>query len=196
MDLLDLNGPSGEDNDGGLRQLGFVAPMSYFAPAGLKGPKSRSAVATDEVTIDGAHAFEATKGFHPVYMTPDSEELKLEAVGERDGRGQKGTLEFFYPGSEKEGAVFARRVKNLSCIMLVETVEGNRLQLGGPGRGVEITGSYSSGKQSGGRRGWTFKCEYFTTGLHFYEGEVKLFDQTILPAVPAVEAPAEEPVAP
>ncbi|PSR53906.1 hypothetical protein AHMF7605_10445 [Adhaeribacter arboris] len=171
LDLFDLFGPDGQDNDGGFKTLMYIAPERDFLA--LKGTKTTTAEG-DEVTIDGSHTFKPGKGFTEVYGTLDSGENKLEAVGERDGRSQKGTIEFFHPGNKKAAAVFARRVKNLACILIVEELDGTKLQLGSKGLGIEIVGSYNSGKVSGGRRGWTFKGEYYTNKQLFYEGTIAL----------------------
>ncbi|QNF34354.1 hypothetical protein HUW51_17090 [Adhaeribacter swui] len=169
LDLFDLKGPDGADNNGGVKTVMYVAPERDFLA--IKDTKKTTAPG-DEVTIDGSHTFKPGKGFTEVYGTLDSSENKLEAVGERDGRSQKGTFEFFYPGNAKEAAVFARRVKNLACILIVEELDGIKLQLGSKGLGIEIVGSYTSAKVSGGRRGWTFKGEYYTNKQLFYEGEI------------------------
>ncbi|QHL87420.1 hypothetical protein GU926_08215 [Nibribacter ruber] len=171
MDLLDLKEPDGTDNTPGIRTDLYIAPENEFLL--LKGLKTTE-LPGDEVTIDGAHTFADGKGFSEVYATMDSAELKLDPVGDPDGTGFKGSFEFFHPGTSKEAAVFARKVKNKNCIMIVPQADGTKIQLGSKGLGVRITPSYSSGKLSGGRRGWTFKCEYYTNLLAFYEGDIVL----------------------
>ncbi|GAB3233115.1 hypothetical protein GCM10027346_20840 [Hymenobacter seoulensis] len=179
MDLLELKGPRGKDNSPGLKNTMFLALEDDFTT--IKGFKKTTGPG-DSVTIDGSHAFAADKGFVKVYTTLDTNTLKLDPTGERDSRGKKINFEFFHPGNSKEVAEFDRQIKNTSGIMLVNTPDGEVLQLGSEGLGVEILGSYDSGKLSGGKRGFTFKVEGYANGLAFYEGDIKIKGGATIPA--------------
>lgn len=179
MDLFDLKGPEGKDNAPGLKQKIYVAAEQDFTT--IKGVKTTTA-AGDSVTIDGSHTFAAGKGFVSCYTTLKTAQFKLGNVGERDGRGKKIDFTFFHPGNSKEVAEFDRQIKNQSAIILVTTPEGEVLQLGQDGLGVEILGEYDSGTLDSGRRGFTFKVEGYANGLLFYEGDIKLKNGTTIPA--------------
>jgi hypothetical protein len=168
INLSDLKGPEGKDNTPGLKGRAFFAPEHYFEANGIVG------VGADGVTIAGPHVFKSGEGFHELYITLDSNELKMETTGERDGRGKSVTLEFFHPGNSVEVAQFDRVVKNTSGILLIETPDGEVIQVGSAGLGTEITGAFTSGKLSGGRRGWTFTAQAYQNGMQFYSGAIAL----------------------
>ncbi|MBJ6109447.1 hypothetical protein JAO73_10510 [Hymenobacter sp. BT523] len=186
-DLTDLPGPSGADNQPGLKSTIYLAPEDWFAQ--IKGVKGTNAVG-DSVTVDGSHTFKPGKGFIKAYGTLDSGMLKLDPVGERDGRGKKATFEFFNPGNTKAAAEFDRTVKNLTCIVLLQTADGVVQQVGTAGLGCEVLGSYDSGKLSGGRRGYTFKGESYQNGNLFYEGDIVLKDGSSIAALTGIITPA------
>ncbi|MDB5268049.1 MAG: hypothetical protein JWP58_1089 [Hymenobacter sp.] len=185
-DFTDLPGPRGKDNQPGLKTRVFIGFEDEFIA--IKGPK-KTALAGDSVTIDGSHTFAQGKGFISCYTTQDTNKFKLDPVGERDGRGKKIGLEFFHPGNSKAVAEFDRQVKNGSAIVLVETPDGEFLQLGTAGLGLEILGSYDSGTLSSGRRGFTFKGEGYQNGLLFYEGDITRPDGSKINAVTGVVTP-------
>ena len=170
-DLTHLPGNQGRDNQPGLQQTVFIAPIEWFDL--IKGCKTTNA-AGDSVTIDGSHTFKLGFGFLKAYSTLDTAQLKIDPTGERDGRGNKATLEFFNPGNSKESAEFHRVIKNHDCLVLVKTPEGIVEQIGSEGLPAEIVGSYDSGKLSGGRRGTTYKTEAYQAGHQFYEGTIDI----------------------
>ncbi len=171
MNLFDIEGSKGADNTPGLRGYVLLALETDFttlqkpAPAGLPG-------ASAVITAD--HVFKATKGWQKTYITLDSNQLKADITGERDGRGVKISFEGFVPGNAPKTLEFARQIKNQGVIMLVPDADGNLFQVGSEGLPCELAPSYDSGKLSSGRRGWTIKGEAYATGLFLYEGEVAL----------------------
>lgn len=174
MDFVDMLGPDGEDNPGGITTQVFLAPERDFAkPGGLKGVKKTAGVG-DSVTIDGTHNFEAGKGFIEGYATDDSAEFKVTTVGEADGYGGKIEGEFFYPGTKKQAIEFARWAKNLKWIFITQTPDGIKHQWGTKGLGVTIVGDFTTGKLSGGRRGYLFKVTGYQASPLFYEGDILL----------------------
>ncbi|MCA8831955.1 hypothetical protein [Hymenobacter pini] len=183
MDLFELKGPQGKDNTPGLKSNIFIAAEDDFTT--IKGFKKTNA-AGDSVTIDGSHVFPDGKGFVKCYTTPNTANLKLDPTGERDSRGKKIALEFFHPGNSKEVAEFDRQIKNRSAIVLVQTPDGQVLQLGSEGLGVEILGNYDTGTTGSGKRGFTFKVEGYSNGLAFYEGDIKMKDGSSIAATTGV----------
>ncbi|HEX8348337.1 MAG TPA: hypothetical protein VF598_00115 [Hymenobacter sp.] len=173
MDLFELKGPQGKDNTPGLLSNIYVAAIPDFTT--IKGVKKTTGRG-DSVTIDGSHTFPTGKGFVKCYTTLKTAQLKLDPTGERDSRGKKIDFTFFHPGNSKEVAEFDRQIKNQEGIILVKTPDGELLQLGSEGLGVEILGSYDSGTLDSGKRGFTFKVEGYANGLLFYEGDIQFAD--------------------
>jgi hypothetical protein len=176
--LSHLPGPQGKDNQPGVKGIMYIADESWFEK--IAGFKTSTGVG-DSVTIDGSHTFKDDPdnpgkkyGFIKAYGTQDTGVFKLEPVGDRDGRGKKASFEFFNPGNTPEAAEFDRIIKNLSCIVLLQTADGVVQQVGTEGLGCEIVGSYDAGKLSGGRRGYTFKGEAYQNGNIFYKGEIAI----------------------
>ena len=152
--------------------------MEWFEK--IAGIKTTNA-AGDSVTIDGSHIFKDDPdnpgkkyGFLKAYSTLDASQLKIDPVGERDGRGYKSSLDFFNPGNSKASAEFMRIIKNHNNIVLVKTPDGTVQQQGSEDLPAEIVGSYDSGKLSGGRRGTTYKSEAYQNGPLFYEGAIDI----------------------
>ena len=170
-DLTHLPGLGGKDNQPGLGQTIFIAPVEWFAT--IKGFKTTTGVG-DSVTIDGDHTFLLGFGFLKAYSTLDTAQYKLAPVGDRDGRGYKADLEFFNPGNSPESAEFMRIIKNHNNIILVRTPDGVVQQMGSEDLPAEIVGSYDSGKLSGGRRGTIYKAEAYQNGPVFYPGEITI----------------------
>jgi hypothetical protein len=169
MDLTDLKDLGGKDNTPGLQGVAYFAPLSAFTDTGIKEVDP-----TDGVTITGPHVFKPAEGFTEIYVTLDSNEYKLETQGERDSRGKKPSVEFFHPGNTKEAAIFDRVAKNQAGILIIVEPDGTQIQLGTRGLPIEVSGSYGSGKLSGGRKGWTFTAEGYQVGQQFYEGVIPL----------------------
>lgn len=170
FELNNLEGPQGEDNTPGLLGYVLTALETDFTTI-AKAPKTGVAPG-DTAVIVTDHVFKPTKGWTKQYITLDSNELKADIVGERDGRGLKVSFEGFHPGNKATALEFARVVKNLGLIMLVPDADGTYLQVGAEGLPVELAPSYGSGKLSGGRRGFMVKGEAYANGLYIYSGAV------------------------
>jgi hypothetical protein len=168
--LSNLAGPGGDDNTPGL--LGFIltAREDDFQTI-AKAPKTGT-TAGETAIITADHVFKPTKGWTKQYITLDSNQLKADIVGERDGRGVKISFEGFHPGNRAEVLEFARVVKNLGLIMLVPDADGTYIQVGAEGLPVELAPSYDSGKLSSGRRGFIIKGEAYANGVYIYAGDV------------------------
>ena len=175
MDLSNLKhlpGLDGTDNTPGL--LGYIlwAPTAWFATIAKAPAFSATAAAGTSAVIATSHTFKTGLGFLRIYITLDSNELKAEVVGERDGRGQKISFEGFHPGNKAESIELFNLMKNTDGIMLVPDADGTYIQVGTDGLPVEMSPSYGSGKLSGGRRGTTLKGECYAKALRLYKGDV------------------------
>lgn len=173
----DLPGARGKDNMGGFSVTAYLCPIDAFDT--IKGFKTTTAPG-DKVTIDGDHVWKATKGVVKVKTTLATLKAMLESVGERGGKSHKGSLEFFRPGTTKADAEFQRQAPNDEFIMFVKDPNsGAYLQCGTEDLPLEITGSYDSGTVADGRKGFTYKGEWFALGLAFYEGAFTFDDTTL-----------------
>lgn len=171
MNLFDIEGPKGADNTPGLRGYIAVALEDDFttlqAPPPVGGTPGASSV------IANPHVFAANKGFAKIYITLDSNQLKADISGERDGRGVKVTFEGFVPGNAPKTLELMRQLKNQGVIMLVPDADGNHFQVGARGLPCELAPSFDSGKLSSGRRGFTIKGECYATGLVLYSSPIE-----------------------
>jgi hypothetical protein len=170
--LSNLAGPGGEDNTPGLLGYILTAREDDFLLI-AKAPKTGTTAGETAIIAD-THTFKPTKGWTKQYITLDSNQLKADIVGERDGRGVKVSFEGFHPGNKAEVLEFARVVKNLGLIMLVPDADGTYLQVGAEGLPVELAPSYDSGKLSSGRRGFIIKGEAYANGVYIYAGDVTM----------------------
>ncbi|GAA3953961.1 hypothetical protein [Hymenobacter algoricola] len=171
--LKALGGLEGVDNTPGLLGFVYFAPESYFETIAKAPAYSATQVSAGlSAVIATAHTFKAGLGFLKIYITLDSNELKADIVGERDGRGLKVSFEGFHPGNKPESLEFLNIVKNIGGIMLVPEPDGGFFQVGAEGLPVELTPSFATGKLSSGRRGTTVKGECYATGIKLYKGEI------------------------
>ncbi len=170
--LNNLAGPGGDDNTPGLRGYILTAREDDFDVI-AKAPATGT-TAGETAIITAPHTFKTGKGWTKQYITLDSNQLKADIVGERDGRGLKVSFEGFHPGNKAEALEFFRVVKNLGLIMLVPDADGTYLQVGAEGLPVELAPAYDSGKLSSGRRGWTVKGEAYSNGMYIYSGAVTM----------------------
>lgn len=183
MDLMDLLPPAGEDNPAGITTEIFLGLERDFAI--LKGTKT-TGLPGDSVTIDGDHSFKEGKGFYELYGTQDSAEFKLTTVGEIDGYGGKVEGEFFFPGTKKEAAEFAKRVRNVPVVIVTKSQDGVKHQWGSKGLGLTVPSDFTTAKLSGGRRGFIFKVSGYQSSLLFYEGVLPLKRDYVAPTTTTV----------
>lgn len=172
FDLRNLGGPRGADNTPGLRGYVLLAEEEDFLVI-AKAPKTGTTPGQTAI-IATPHTFKDGKGWVKVYITLDSNQLKADIVGERDGRGTKITFEGFHPGNEAAVLEFARVVKNLGLIMLVPDADGTFLQVGSEGLPAELAPAYDSGKLSSGRRGYLIKGEAYASGMFIYNAAITM----------------------
>ncbi|WP_207431372.1 hypothetical protein [Sabulibacter ruber] len=148
-----------------------MAPISWFNTI---AEPVESATAGSSVTITGPHTFKAGYGWLQMYTTKDTQEFKLEPIGDEDSESGKITGEMFNPGDDAIKAEFARHIKNHQCIVVTKSLEGRQLQWGTKELGVKIAPSYTTAKVSGGKRGMTYAVSGYQLGLLIYEGALPL----------------------
>ncbi|MDJ1480273.1 hypothetical protein QNI16_07240 [Cytophagaceae bacterium YF14B1] len=172
MDYSDLTGLQGQDNQGGLTQIIYYAPTSYFQVIQDFNPTPEIPGVLEIAT---AHTFKSGKGFHTAYATLDTAKMMMELTGERDGKGYAPKIEFFHPGTKKQAAGFARQCKNDQFIVLAPNPNGYVFQVGTKNIFAEISAKYDSGTLSSGRNGWTFEVNSYANGMIFYDGNIVLY---------------------
>ena len=170
--LNHLKGPQGDDNTPGLLGYVYVAREDAFKII-AKAPKTGTVPGETAIIADDHIFSDPADGWAKVYLTLDSNQLKADIVGERDGRGLKITFEGFHPGNDAIKLEFMRVIKNLGLLMLVPDADGNYFQVGAQGLPVELSPGFDSGKLSAGRRGFGVKGEAYATGLFLYQGVIK-----------------------
>lgn len=173
-ELVDLNWPSeGQDNAGGLRTIGFYAPIGDFVsiPKVPANPVDMSAVA--KITTD--FNFKTGKGWRKIYSTMDTSEVKSTQVGELDGKSFEHSAEFFHPGNKAEALGFCRLINNGSFIFLFIEPEGNVRVVGSeafPAKTESI--EQTTGKATADRKGTTIMVKGRGLGpAPIYTGVIK-----------------------
>lgn len=178
MDYLNLTGPNGtEDNMGGLVTKAYYAPASYFTTIS-EPDENLSGTITDYallVEINTAHTFAAGKGFHTIYNTQETGELKDERQGELDGYSIKTTVSFWYPGHKSDFLGWMTRAKNDRFIWLFKMPDGVVRQVGSDLFPAYVSPSNGgSGKGGAGRRGFEFTVTSYSSGPLIYTPAIAL----------------------
>lgn len=171
MDITSLVGPNGDENNmGGTTQRAFLAPIRFFTT--IAKPVASPTTLAERVEIDGPHTLAATKFFKKVYCTMDKGKVDLKPQGDTDGASFKQEGELFYPGNESEAHGFADLVKNDNFIIIIETPDtqdsGKYLQVGTEMFPAKIKPEFTTGTNSSGVRGYTFKFEAMTDKQYIY----------------------------
>lgn len=164
-----IPGLQGKSNRPGLKKRVYIAALSAFET--IEKVVDPDAADETRITIAGDHTFPVGEGFIEFYTTLDTAKLMAESVGERDGKGHNPKVEFFHPGIKAEAMAFADACQSDEYIVLVETLEGEFLQLGEENIGVEISSNFDSGTVSSGRKGWSFVADTYGS-LKLYTGTV------------------------
>lgn len=170
VNYVALPGLQGSENRPGLMKNIYVAPVRDFATFAV--PTDSGNMDGSSVLITGDHTFEAGRGWIPMYSTLESAQLIAETIGERDGRGHRLELTAFRPGVGAQNIEFANKALYDEFIILVETLEGQFLQMGTERMGVECTGAaMDTGTVGSGRKGYTFTFDTFGSP-YVYEGVI------------------------
>lgn len=171
INYVALPGLQGSENRPGLMKNIYIAPVRDFAS--IATPTDSGNMDGSSVTITGDHTFNVGRGWIRMYSTLASAQLIAETIGERDGRGHRLELNAFRPGVGAQNIEFANKALYDEFVILVETLEGEFLQMGTERLAVECTGaSMDTGNVEGsGRKGYTFTFETFGSP-YVYEGTI------------------------
>ena len=175
MNYPNLATTGARDNMGGTSVRLLYAPISYFAPGGIKKIPANPTSLEEKVTIALTHVFLAGKGFHTIRCILDTNKLKADPVGERGGRGIKEEYEAKVSGNTKEMAAFMAMCKNDEFVCLVPTHDGLYVQLGSEDLPAEILPGHDTGTVESGVNSMMVKITNFTMNRTFYAGAIQNF---------------------
>ncbi len=143
----------------GVSEVGvFAAAVSDFAtidkPADLKTGTTLESVAT----IAAAHTFNTNRGFHKLYISPDSGMVETAQVGEKGNISFQNSFSGAFQGTGAKTAGWLRKYKNTPMIFVIKEKNGNIKQIGSelsPAYLSEAAGS--SGQAPGDAKRTTIK---------------------------------------
>lgn len=164
---------NGKDSSPGLGRL-WYGELGEFAT--LSTVPSAPATQEEKVSIEAAHVFSdpVTQGFRLMYTTDTMRNLETERTGGRDSKGNKVTVNAFFPGTSKEFEAFRLDDPLLICIAEPFPCDGStKIQIGtacSPARIVED--SWNSATVGEGEKGYTFKIEAYQSSLLFYDHDI------------------------
>lgn len=155
--FTDISKPSASNPGTG----GNVRNVIYFALQSWVDEDNFPARDDDLVTIHEDLAF-LSEGWKELYATPESVDLKMNVVGEPDGKGFEITLEIFHPGRYAAFDGFLANVANENLYLKIrECSTGLRRIIGSPCSTAKVdTAESGYGKNVSERKGTTlvFKC--------------------------------------
>lgn len=172
----DLEWADNTKNMGGLKTIGYYAPISEVDnfPELPANPSS----AVEEVTLEGSPGFTFAVGkfFRKLYSTMETSEVKDEAQGELDGQSFKHSAEIFYPGTSASALAFAAAVNNSNMVFIFEEASGgNRRVIGSRAFPARCKPSFTTGKATADRKGMTLEIfSYGYTPAPLYDGVIRL----------------------
>lgn len=176
MDFNDINKNlvNGENMGGVCQEIFFALhsdvltfPTKPVTPASL----DENAVLTGDLIM------KTGKRMFKLYISDDSGELKIEPVGETDGRSFVMHLTFFHPGMQKTILGFMNSTKNENLVFIAQDSEGQKYLLGDALRPAIFQGSpdgNGTSKETAGRKGMSFEFTYKTGNVYVYQGSVPL----------------------
>lgn len=178
LTLESINWPDGQDNIGGIETKVYWAPLADVCQ--LPEPKDLDAASSfsDLVTISTDITFKSGKGWHEMYITPDTGSVNDESVGEVDGKSFKNKFVGFHPGTRAEMLGWARWANNTNLVFLVPEADGQVRLLGSkqfPAK-VEVMNP-STGEATEARKGtqMEFSCPRVSPAP-IYSGAIDLAD--------------------
>jgi hypothetical protein len=172
FDHINLDGA--ENVNGGISDLFYVAPKSWFDVNGIKVPTAPFAVPGDEITVKDTHTFLAGKGFVAIQSPPQKNKLNIKSKGDIGSNGQMSEFDFFVAGTS---AAIHEQFKNfLNTPLLVALPDANCAaglvyQLGCDCQSAWLTIDWESATTKDGSKGFMGKITY-DDGALFYGGTI------------------------
>jgi hypothetical protein len=167
---IDKNLQNGE-NMGGLAQhciFGYWDDVSQWPI----GPEAPNDIEVDGLLV-GDLIMKAGKKAFTFYSTDDTSELKMNPVGEVDGKSFEMVLTIFNPGLKKKILGFMNAAKNENLFFIVQDSDGQYYLLGDSLRAAKFdSGEVGTGKATSDRKGATLTFKFKSNNLRVYAGDV------------------------
>ena len=176
MNLTDILWQQGTENMGGLKVIGYYAPIEDIAnfPELPENPSTPE----EEVTLESTTGFTFVTGknFLKIYSTQETGEVISEPQGEVDGQSFVHKATIFFPGSKAEAMAFMKLVNNANMVFVFEEATGGaRRVIGSVAFPAKCKPSHTTGKATADRKGMTLEIQSFgTTPAPFYTGPIPL----------------------
>lgn len=176
MNLSDLTWDEGTENMGGLKVIGYYAPIADIEnfpelPANPTTPE-------EEVTLESTtgFTFKTGKNFLKLYSTEETASVSSEPQGEVDGQSFVHKGKTFFPGSKVEAMAFMKAVNNGNFVFVFEEASGGaRRVIGSVAFPAKCKPSHTTGEKTADRKGMTLEIQsYGTTPVPFYTGAIPL----------------------
>lgn len=173
FNFADLLWGDGKENMGGLKTIGWYAPISSidnFPPL-----PALPASPDDEVTLEASPGFTFLAGAHffRIYSTMETSFITDEPQGDQDGQSFVNKAEIFFPGTEAEVLAFAKAVNNTGMVFIFEEVSGRKRVIGNPGFPAKCKPKITTGQKTADRKGMTMEIfSYAYTPAPLYGGPI------------------------
>lgn len=135
---------------------------------------------TDIATIAETHTFKTGKGFHKLYINPNSGLVESAQAGEKGNLSIENSITGSLQGTGSRIAGWVRKYKNTPMIFIVKERDGKIKQIGSelsPGYITEVTAS--SGQQPGDVKSTTVKISDVQPYMApEYAGTIEEFSQS------------------
>ena len=163
----------------GIGDYIWVAPVSWFAPNGIKTPTPPFENPGDSVIITEDHEFLDGKGFVKMQCAPRKNKLELKTIGDLGLNKFENQLEVFLPGSYIELHEQAKNLINIPLIVLCFDCDcpiEYMYNLGCDCVSCWMTLDFSTGYTHEGNKGYKGLIQTTSNSVYFYEGMVTLTD--------------------
>ena len=179
IDFTDIDkNLAGGDNMGGIAQkvyFGYHADVETF-PSRPVAPLTLETAST----LIGDLVMKAGKRMYEMYLTDDTGEFKIEAVGEVDGKSFVEHLTLFHPGLQNKIRSFINAAKNQNLVFIVIDNDGQQYLMGDALHPAIYAGSpdgLGTGKDAAARKGMSFEFTYKTSNIYAYTGAIPLVEE-------------------
>lgn len=172
-----------ENTESGIAEFALIAPLSWFAPNGLKKPGTGTNPG-DEVVISENHEFLLNKGFIRVALAPEKNQYTAETIGDKGFTKFRNNVELFFPGSYAEVKEAVKNLKNVPLVVLVKdsNCDANLYyQIGDACLGAWLSSSFASGTSAEGNKGYTNTVTNTAKSVILYSGAITM-NSPYLPA--------------
>ena len=173
MDLEDVVWPNGQNNDGGLATVLYVARASDFTT--IRWIPDAPASLEEKVTITTDHVFASGKCFKKISCTLEKGQLVSTLGGERNSHSYENMATIAQPGNKKLMLGLLEEFKNDDLIVLVKELDGQVRQLGWEDVPAHLdTGETTTGTAVTDFKGSTLTFKSIGRIAPVYEGEILL----------------------